>query len=225
MRIVPAAMPVRSATSLMARPLKLVTIPSTSCSMFRVSSSWTTGAAARRDRIPDAPAPVPGAMTPILLTGASGYVGSHLLAELRSRGQRVRALVRDPGSADLPARRRAAQGRRRQGHRPARGARRRAHRLLPDPLDERPRRLRRPRPRGRRELRRGRGRGRRRARRLPRRARADRARGVGAPALAPRGRRAAGPARAARLRPRRDGDRARAAPRSRCCATSSAGCR
>ena len=39
----------------------------------------------------------------ILLTGASGYVGSHLLDELRSRGQRVRALVRNPDTADLPA--------------------------------------------------------------------------------------------------------------------------
>ena len=42
-------------------------------------------------------------MTPILLTGASGYVGSHLLSELRSRGHRVRALVRDPDATDLPA--------------------------------------------------------------------------------------------------------------------------
>ena len=40
---------------------------------------------------------------PILLTGASGYVGSHLLDELRARGRRVRALVRDPDRADLPA--------------------------------------------------------------------------------------------------------------------------
>ena len=40
---------------------------------------------------------------PILLTGASGYVGSHLLDELRSRGRRVRALVRRPETADLPA--------------------------------------------------------------------------------------------------------------------------
>ena len=39
---------------------------------------------------------------PILLTGASGYVGPHLLDELRGRGRRVRALVRDPGTADLP---------------------------------------------------------------------------------------------------------------------------
>jgi len=41
-------------------------------------------------------------MTQILLTGASGYVGSHLLSELQSRGQRVRALVRNPDAADLP---------------------------------------------------------------------------------------------------------------------------
>jgi len=41
-------------------------------------------------------------MTTILLTGASGYVGSHLLDELRSRDRRIRALVRDPASKDLP---------------------------------------------------------------------------------------------------------------------------
>ncbi len=41
-------------------------------------------------------------MTQILLTGASGYVGSHLLSELQSRGRRVRALVRNPDTADLP---------------------------------------------------------------------------------------------------------------------------
>jgi uncharacterized protein YbjT (DUF2867 family) len=39
--------------------------------------------------------------TPILLTGASGYVGSHLLDELRRRDVPVRALARDP--AKLPA--------------------------------------------------------------------------------------------------------------------------
>ena len=38
---------------------------------------------------------------PILLTGASGYVGSYLLEELLRRGRRVRALVRTPGR--LPA--------------------------------------------------------------------------------------------------------------------------
>jgi uncharacterized protein YbjT (DUF2867 family) len=42
-------------------------------------------------------------MTQILLTGASGYVGSHLLDELHSRGRRVRALVRDPAKSALPA--------------------------------------------------------------------------------------------------------------------------
>jgi uncharacterized protein YbjT (DUF2867 family) len=39
---------------------------------------------------------------PILLTGASGYVGSHLLDELLRRGRRVRALVRDPSRSRLP---------------------------------------------------------------------------------------------------------------------------
>jgi len=39
---------------------------------------------------------------PILLTGASGYVGSHLLAELLARGRTVRALVRDPARSRLP---------------------------------------------------------------------------------------------------------------------------
>ena len=38
---------------------------------------------------------------PVLLTGASGYVGSFLLDELLRRGRRVRALVRTPGK--LPA--------------------------------------------------------------------------------------------------------------------------
>jgi uncharacterized protein YbjT (DUF2867 family) len=39
---------------------------------------------------------------PILLTGASGYVGSHLLDELTRRGRHVRALVRDPTRTRLP---------------------------------------------------------------------------------------------------------------------------
>jgi uncharacterized protein YbjT (DUF2867 family) len=40
---------------------------------------------------------------PILLTGATGYVGSHLLDELLARGRRVRALVREPRPGRLPA--------------------------------------------------------------------------------------------------------------------------
>lgn len=39
---------------------------------------------------------------PQLVTGASGYVGSQLVAELRRRGGDVRALVRDPSKARLP---------------------------------------------------------------------------------------------------------------------------
>ena len=40
---------------------------------------------------------------PILLTGASGYVGSQLLDELLRRGRRVRALMRDPAPGRVPA--------------------------------------------------------------------------------------------------------------------------
>src|SRR4051812_17802244 len=107
MRIVPPAMPVRSATSLMARafterspyPEQIVQCHREHCCRY--------GRPRARDPIRPTRAPVPGAMTPnrrdpepIVLTGASGYVGSHLLDELR---RRVRALVRRPGTADLPA--------------------------------------------------------------------------------------------------------------------------
>jgi uncharacterized protein YbjT (DUF2867 family) len=40
---------------------------------------------------------------PVLLTGASGYVGSFLLPELLRRGRRVRALARRPEPGRLPA--------------------------------------------------------------------------------------------------------------------------
>jgi uncharacterized protein YbjT (DUF2867 family) len=40
---------------------------------------------------------------PLLVTGASGYVGSRLLPELRNRGHAVRALARDPSSTRFPA--------------------------------------------------------------------------------------------------------------------------
>ena len=44
-----------------------------------------------------------GAMRPpILLTGATGYVGAALLPELLRRGQRVRALTRRPGATGMP---------------------------------------------------------------------------------------------------------------------------
>ena len=39
---------------------------------------------------------------PILVTGASGYVGGRLISELLSRGRSVRALARDPAKADQP---------------------------------------------------------------------------------------------------------------------------
>ncbi|GJD53099.1 hypothetical protein OPKNFCMD_5870 [Methylobacterium crusticola] len=39
----------------------------------------------------------------ILVTGATGAVGRHVVAQLARRGADVRALVRDPGRADLPA--------------------------------------------------------------------------------------------------------------------------
>ena len=39
---------------------------------------------------------------PVLLTGASGYVGSHVLDELLRRGRPVRALTRNPAPGQLP---------------------------------------------------------------------------------------------------------------------------
>jgi uncharacterized protein YbjT (DUF2867 family) len=39
---------------------------------------------------------------PVLLTGATGYVGSRLLPQLLERGHPVRAVVRDPSRARLP---------------------------------------------------------------------------------------------------------------------------
>ncbi|NUU26382.1 MAG: NAD(P)H-binding protein, partial [Streptomycetaceae bacterium] len=38
----------------------------------------------------------------VLVTGATGNVGRHVVAELLRRGQRVRALTRDPAGARLP---------------------------------------------------------------------------------------------------------------------------
>lgn len=53
---------------------------------------------------------------PVLLTGATGYVGSELLPELLRRGRRVRALARDPARARLPAEVDARQGDAVSGH-------------------------------------------------------------------------------------------------------------
>jgi uncharacterized protein YbjT (DUF2867 family) len=47
---------------------------------------------------------------PVLVTGASGYVGSQLLLELRRRAHSVRALARDPSSKRFPAGVDARQG-------------------------------------------------------------------------------------------------------------------
>src|SRR4051812_37281839 len=103
--MVAGAMPVSSATSLIAMPF-------TRCSMIfrhgvQASSALNPryGPLHTRDRIPGALAAVPGAMTtdPTLVTGATGYVGGRLVAELLRRGRSVRALTRDPARAELPA--------------------------------------------------------------------------------------------------------------------------
>ena len=39
----------------------------------------------------------------ILVTGATGTVGGHVVRNLTGRGHEVRALVRDPAKADFPA--------------------------------------------------------------------------------------------------------------------------
>lgn len=56
---------------------------------------------ARREHQHDGVARAAAGLT-VLVTGATGYVGSELLPALSARGHRLRALVRDPASAALP---------------------------------------------------------------------------------------------------------------------------
>ncbi|MGL4294298.1 MAG: NAD-dependent epimerase/dehydratase family protein, partial [Aestuariivirga sp.] len=46
----------------------------------------------------------------IAITGATGFAGGHAVSELLSRGHRLRALVRDPQRAHLPASVEVVQG-------------------------------------------------------------------------------------------------------------------
>ena len=200
----PAAMPVRSATSLIASPFTACSIVLRhACPRYpprhaRLRAGRPRGSNPEpldvrtwrddpRHREPD----------PILVTGASGYVGGLLIPELLERGRTVRALARDPGRArSLPPASRSAAATSSRAAACARRSRA-ADRLLPDPLDGPRLRPTTTSPARDREaavqLRRGRARRRRRARRLPRRPRADGPGRLRAPALPPRGRRAAAP--------------------------------
>ena len=39
----------------------------------------------------------------VLVTGATGHIGSEVVSQLRGTGCRIRAMSRNPGSANLPA--------------------------------------------------------------------------------------------------------------------------
>ena len=74
---------------------------------------------------------------PILLTGATGYVGGRLLRALEERGERVRCLTRRPEAVAAAPRHDDDRRRRRPRHRvPAAGDARRRDRLLPRPFDD-----------------------------------------------------------------------------------------
>src|SRR5215218_4840702 len=106
--MVPAARPVRSATSLMARPFTARS-PYLAHGVHTGGPLPRYGSACAGDPIRVYRPPVSGAMDPssrepdpVLVAGASGYVGSFLVSELLRRGHRVRALARRPQPGRLP---------------------------------------------------------------------------------------------------------------------------
>ena len=123
----------------------------------------------RRIRSAQSSQPLGDFMSCVLVTGASGFIGSHLCTALVEAGHDVRAMTRRPD--DYTGAGTPAAGRRLGRRQPATGARGRPRRLLPGALPRR-RRLRGQGRRGGPGLQRRRGRERRRAHRLPRRPRA-----------------------------------------------------
>src|SRR4051812_45779354 len=49
-------------------------------------------------------------MSPILVVGSTGHVGSQVVAQLRGKGVPVRAMTRNPGAARLPPQVELVQG-------------------------------------------------------------------------------------------------------------------
>src|SRR3712207_6098191 len=104
--MVAAARPVRSATSLMARAFTR----RSAYSEQRVQRQQYQACGAYGLRPPPDRRPTSQRQDlarvrdcdPVLLTGASGYVGAHLLPVLVARGREVRTLVRRPPSSALP---------------------------------------------------------------------------------------------------------------------------
>src|SRR4051812_28340108 len=107
-----AARPVRSATSLIARPF---TAGRSFAGVGGVSASVSIRVVRSTGALPEGihpgggrrpylamqrPSPPQG---PVLVTGASGYVGAQLVRELLARGTTPRALARDPARARIPA--------------------------------------------------------------------------------------------------------------------------
>lgn len=68
----------------------------------RPSTREATPVAPSRPTVPTLRGPLP-AGTPVLVVGATGQVGRHVVRALLDRGATVRALLRDPEHADVPA--------------------------------------------------------------------------------------------------------------------------